>query len=297
MRPGPSLALAAILLAPLAAAGCLLTIDDALVPDGGAPGDSGVADAPADGTHADGTPADAGAEAGCPTGMLEIPAPEAGVPFCIDSTEVTDEAYAAFLAASEPPATGSQSADCSWNTTYEPVGGPPSSDKIAVAGIDWCDAYAYCAWAKKRLCGAFGGGTLGFSGYPGHPSPSEWYAACSLGGSQAFPYGDTYEPTYCNGEPAQVGGPAVVASFPHCVGGYPGLFDMSGNVSEFLDSCAGTPDTSCGTGPECDLCLLVGGGFQSGVDGGANIDCAYANEVYRSSTYSDNGFRCCGDLP
>ena len=68
---------------------------------------------------------------------------------------------------------------------------------------------------------------------------------------------------------------------------------MSGNVSEFLDSCDTMPNAMCGTtGPECDLCLLVGGGLH---DGQTRLVCSYANYVNRNSHYDDNGFRCCAD--
>jgi sulfatase modifying factor 1 len=283
-------------LAPFALGGCLLTIDDGLVPEGGSPGDGTVAEASLEAGPGDGT-TETTPEAGCPAGMVQVPAPDAGPSFCVDSTEVTDEAYAAFLVASNPPASGTQIPDCSWNTSYVPAGGAPGSDDLPVHAVNWCDAYAYCAWAGKRLCGAIGGGPfLDFEGYPGSPSQSQWYTACSRGGTQAFPYAGPYQPTACNGAPVGAGAPVAVGSLKQCVGGYPGLFDMSGNVSEFLDSCSTTPNAGCGTGPECDLCLLVGGGFLSGADGGSNIDCAYGNEVYRNSTYDDNGFRCCADL-
>jgi sulfatase modifying factor 1 len=304
--------------------GCLLSIDDGLIPgdasvgdasvtDSGLPGDSGDASVPGD-SSSGGNEATSGAQdaadaqssgdaeggtpSACPSGMIPVPAPGSTTPsFCIDSTEVTCEAYGMFLAAANPPASGSQITECAWNTTYDPGG--LGSGNVAAAGLNWCDAYAYCAWAGKRLCGAVGGGAYTFTNdYPApSPSPSEWYSACSMGGMKTFPYGNQYEPLYCNGAPLDAGGPIAVATLPDCVGGYAMLFDMSGNVSEFLDSCATVPDTSCGTGPDCDLCLLVGGGFQSGADGGGNIECGYANQVYRKGEYVDNGFRCCADFP
>jgi formylglycine-generating enzyme required for sulfatase activity len=305
--------LVAIALAPLSLGGCLLSIDDGRIPDASEQGDgtmadvatgADAADAPVDSGASDSSPeavaeasTDAMPEAGCPAGMVQVPAPDGGGGFCVDSTEVTHKAYAAFLALAEPPASGSQITVCAWNSTYVPSAGTPPSDDVPVGGIDWCDAWAFCAWGHKHLCGAIGGGTLDFNSYPGSPSPSEWYNACSRGGARALPYGNQYNPTWCNGAPVGMGAAAAVGTFPQCVGGYPGLFDMSGNVSEFIDGCSTTPDTSCGTGPDCDLCLLVGGGFLSGADGGWNIDCSYANQVYRSSTYVDNGLRCCADLP
>jgi len=45
---------------------------------------------------------------------------------------------------------------------------------------------------------------------------------------------------------------APVASFPGCEGFYPGLFDLEGNVAEWVDSCDGS------SGPN-DHCTLAGG--------------------------------------
>jgi formylglycine-generating enzyme required for sulfatase activity len=278
-------------------AGCPLGIDEGLLHK-----DASAADAMDGGPGSDVVPSadagdasDAAMEAGCPPSMIQVPSPDAGPSFCIDSTEVTNKAYKMFLAAAEPPAAGSQIGACSWNTTYQP-GGSFGPDDTAIGSIDWCDAYAFCQWAGKRLCGAIGGGSTSFHAYGVSPSTSQWFNACSAGGTLAFPYGNQYQPTWCNGAPLGSGGPVTVGSLPKCVGGYTGLHDMSGNVSELIDSCDTTPDPGCGTGDDCDFCLLVGGGFLSGDDGGYNIDCAYANQVYRKSQYVDNGLRCCSDF-
>src|SRR5262249_6416251 len=97
----------------------------------------------------------AGSCGACPMDMVEVPHP-AGT-FCIDATEVTNGAYKAFLAASPDPS--AQPAFCGWNTDYSPSSfyGP---DDHPVVYVDWCDAYAYCEAAGKRLCGAIGGGAV-----------------------------------------------------------------------------------------------------------------------------------------
>jgi formylglycine-generating enzyme required for sulfatase activity len=239
--------------------------------------------------------ADAPVDAGCPAAMVQVPAPGGGKAFCVDAKEVTNKAYGAFVAAAEPPAAGSQITECAWNATYAVTLG---ADDLPVGGLDWCDAYAYCAWAGKRLCGAVAGGPLPYDDFQSNPNTSRWYVACSHAGANAFPYGKTYDPLACNGRPLEAGAPLPVGSLASCEGGYPGLFDMSGNISEFIDSCDTTPQSGCGSsGPECDLCLLVGGGFLSGGGDGGDIACTYQNLIYRKAHYVDNGVRCCADLP
>src|SRR5262249_40663852 len=107
-----------------------------------------------------------------------------------------------------------------------------------VHAVDWCDAFAYCAWAGKRLCGRIAGGSVDPTFGTDLASESEWYNACSRGGQHAYPYGDTYDPRACNGLEYGAGtGPQLpVGSLSSCTGGFAGLFDMSGNVSEWEDS-------------------------------------------------------------
>jgi hypothetical protein len=52
--------------------------------------------------------------------------------------------------------------------------------------VDWCDAHAYCKPVGKRLCGKIGGGPNLYADYAS-ASSSEWYRACSSGGSFTYP--------------------------------------------------------------------------------------------------------------
>jgi formylglycine-generating enzyme required for sulfatase activity len=256
--------------------------------------------------------------------MVEVQAP-GGAKFCVDRTEVTQAQYAEFLKATAAKP-GSEHADCADNTSYAPKTNPagpnwePSSctDGVVwtpektpnrpVVCVDWCDAYAYCAWAGKRLCGRVGGGRNAITQDPSSPATSaassQWYAACSQGGKTLYPYGDTYDPKACEGHDAMTqdsgsGGQdpwsakADVASQSGCHGTadpYSGLRDLSGSVMEFTDECM--VDTT--TPGQVLICGARGGGFldlAGGLD--CNLHAAYAQQSYGE----DKGFRCCKDLP
>ena len=114
---------------------------------------------------------------------------------CIDATEVTNVMYGAFLAAK--PSAALQPAACAWNVDYTPSGGPPASDTRPVVGVDWCDAWLYCAWSGKRLCGHVGDGGNNPTDAFANASMSEWYGVCTNGGASAFAYGDTFDGAKC----------------------------------------------------------------------------------------------------
>jgi formylglycine-generating enzyme len=209
--------------------------------------------------------------------------------FCIDSTEVTSAQYGEFLDAGYNP--DAQPSYCSWNVgnvcgqTFVPNGAwPPADASLPVTYVNWCDAHAYCAWAGKRLCGQIGGGSVDQDNAD-HAGADQWFFACSDGGELTYPYGDTYIKGACNDNNANMGDQIVEApkSFPECVGGFPGVYDMSGNVSEWEDSC--NHENNGG-----DQCNERGGSVNNNP---GMVTCANIQTENRSTTSSHVGFRCC----
>jgi len=210
--------------------------------------------------------------------------------YCIDSTEVTVAQYAAFLDAVDAGASVEVSPAC-LDKTFVPGTGywPPSeSSDTPVSYADWCDAWSFCKWSGKRLCGAKGGGSISSKSGGTDATISQWYAACSGGKNLVYPYGNTYEPSRCNG-PTSGGSPAPAASWPKCIGlgVYGGIFDLSGNMEEWEDNCG-----AGGTGN----CYVRGGSFdgQKGVSASQDLACTEMNgPIPRSPGYYGTGFRCC----
>ncbi len=207
-------------------------------------------------------------------------------PFCIDGTETTNAQYEAFLATS--PSLSLQPASvCAWNTSYVPAGVWPVLAPNAthpVVNVNWCQAYAFCKWAGKRLCGAVDGGSADFNEFAS--VNNEHYYACSAAGAHLYPYGSNYEPHACNDPEADAGGTVAVGSLGGCQGGFPHLYDLVGNVEEWQDSCSGTLGAT-------DDCLDGAGAFNYPSVTSGPPACASADSDARSSQYSDLGIRCC----
>lgn len=214
----------------------------------------------------------------------------------IDPTEVTAAQYKTFLDA-EASIDG-QPAYCAWNTSYAVVESdgdkclgafdPVTYPDVAVGCVDWCDARAYCAWRGRRLCGRIGGGAI-VQELANDPEQGQWYRACSAAGARAFPYEGPFDPQRCktSGSP---GGAKVseVKLLPGCEGGSPGLFDMSGNIQEWADSCNDGPDAD---DPSDDSCTVRGGAFWTD-----EVESRCDSTKYgprRSWVGADWGFRCC----
>lgn len=198
--------------------------------------------------------------------------------FQIDSIEVTNGQYAAFLAAN--PDVGVQVVGCSSNLAFEPSQGWPGEDALPVTSVDWCDAHAFCHWARKRLCGAVGGGAGSYDDFD-HADTDQWHRACSGAGARIYPYGNTYDGVTCNG--ADLGqAEKIPAGEVTCQGSYPGLFDMSGNVWEWEDACQN--DTSA------SLCRIRGGSY---LNGAPNLRCDTDSSASRLEGHPTVGFRCC----
>jgi formylglycine-generating enzyme len=201
--------------------------------------------------------------------------------FCIDATEVTAEQFAEY--AKVPPTIAMPARCAGVVLTYPTTDANPKAPQF---NVTWCDAFAYCAWAGKRLCGVLD------KGKPIGSDNSEWTYVCTQGGKTAFPYGDTYDAAACVvGRPDPMARPEPVTSFGNCTGDMPpysDIYDLSGNVSEWVDECVGTS------------CRALGGFF--GDSDQQSLKCASisgttgkTNELDIKSIYSGLGFRCCMD--
>jgi formylglycine-generating enzyme required for sulfatase activity len=202
--------------------------------------------------------------------------------YAIDSTEATRSQYQAWL--DTVPSTSGQPSACAWNSDFTPGAfWPPGAEgDHPVVAVDWCDAYAYCQAVGKRLCGKIGGGPNAYGDWS-DPSMSQWYAACSSGGQNVYPYGNAFEDAACNGTEAAVNAMAPVGSFDACESPE-GIFDLSGNVNEWEDSCEGPGD-------EADhYCRIRGGSFHAGSN---VLSCDSGYDSLRANALEDLGFRCC----
>jgi formylglycine-generating enzyme required for sulfatase activity len=234
----------------------------------------------------------------CVAKMVNVPIPTVdggSTVYEIDATEVTQGQYGAWLG-TNPALPASTDTVCGWKSTYAvQTTVAPDADHYPVAYVDWCDAYWYCAGVGKRLCGRIGGGanntndvnTVGYD---------QWYTVCTSNGAvdaSGYPYGEGYAPLVCNGVDAGQGGPVVVGTMTNCQPswpGYAGVFDLSGNVAEWEDSC----DADTGM---YDGCRIRGGAFDnlgfSPAQPGELLSCGSMIATNRLAAVSDIGFHCC----
>lgn len=139
--------------------------------------------------------------------------------------------------------------------------------------INYYGAEEFCHFAGGRIC-----------------TETEWLAACSGSNGRAFPYGNEFDISVCNHQSAtsptsaKPKDTAPVKSFGQCEGGLPGLFDMAGNVTEWVNGC------------KDDYCKFRGGGFVNNDPverfTGCSGVCSGNKKGFLSPTI---GIRCCRD--
>jgi len=134
-------------------------------------------------------------------------------PFDILATEATVDEFLACVA----------SGDCRRDSADDKCNlGDKSRGAHPINCIDHDGAEALCKQLGGRLC-----------------SSKEWLSACRGSDKCAFPYGPEFQPSRCHvgsyDRPGPGGRTTIAAgSVRDCEGGLPGLFDMSGNVKEWV---------------------------------------------------------------
>lgn len=226
------------------------------------------------------------------------PGASACVSLKVDPTEVTVTEYKAWL--DTTPDASLQPAACSGNSFAPDAScmasaGAPSCASCAqpVVCVDWCDAYAYCAAHAQHLCGKLGGGMNPYDRYADAAS-SEWMNGCSAAGQFAWASGATVPSgaQECTYQGTQLDTSYAVGSRKNCKSpspGYAQLYDMSGNVAEWENSCEKSAESGAGS----DACRTRGGSFASARDE-TRCDAVPASAYRRSDHAPTLGFRCCG---
>lgn len=209
---------------------------------------------------------------------------------CMDETEVTNAQYAVYWAnrtsdevrpnycANIVPQQGNGQQGLQCASQQGPL--------LPAACVTWCDAWAYCVWAGKRLCAGVGGHSVPFASREGQSD--EWMRVCTAGGTQNFPTGSTWDANAgCHTTDDKPTGPV-----PAAVGcaGPGGVKHLSGNVGEWLDICDETNPT-----PATALCAVGGETWGYRAPNMAAGQCTAVDNDVRNQIFPDLGFRCCAN--
>ncbi len=188
--------------------------------------------------------------------------------FFIDTYEVTNEDYKAFVDATQRK-----------TPHHWPQGNiPPGKEKHPVVYVSWFDAHDYCKWKDKRL-----------------PNEQEWEKAARGLDGNIYPWGHVWDVNKSNNPYKNSTGTEPVGSYPEGRSPY-GLFDMSGNVWEWVDAYylphPGNTIPKAEYGK--DKRVLKGGSWFDCLSYGCGISAPTFNRSFFNPEVKNNsfGFRC-----
>ena len=188
--------------------------------------------------------------------------------FYIDRYEVTNADYKNFTSAIQR------------ETPYHWLGGkiPQNKESHPVIYVSWYDADEYCKWLGKRL-----------------PNEQEWEKAARGNDGNIYPWGNVWATDRSNHPYKGSTGTESVGSYPSGQSPY-GLYDMSGNVWEWVDSFylphPGNNITRGEFGK--DKRVLKGGSWFDCLSYGCGLSSPTFNRSFFTPEVKNNsfGFRC-----
>ncbi len=188
--------------------------------------------------------------------------------FYIDLYEVTNAEYEKFTE------------DTKRKTPYHWPNGkiPEQKDKHPVVYVSWHDANEYCKWKGKRL-----------------PTEQEWEKGARGESGNIYPWGNTWTLDRSNHPYKGSKGTETVGSYPNGKSPY-GLYDMSGNVWEWVDSFyLPHPGNNIDRGEYgTDKRVLKGGSWFDCLSYGCGLSSPTFNRSFFTPEVKNNsfGFRC-----
>ncbi len=147
-----------------------------------------------------------------------------------------------------------------------------TANRLPWTNASFQEAKDACESSSKRLC------TL-----------NELEQACDgVASNRIYPYGNSYTAGSCNGIDAAGSAPVPTGSLAQCVS-VDGIFDLSGNVSEWTSTKVGVTTGN----PVYDIMALHGGSYLTPSNG---LTCSFDLDVMSTNAVLGSlGFRCCKD--